>query len=86
MGQDDDVAAISAAAPLIRAGLLRNDAHLRSTGDQWVVDGDPMEGALLALAMKAGLGPEHVRAEWRHLDEIPFDARYRLMAFVRAVI
>jgi potassium/sodium efflux P-type ATPase len=79
-GQEDDVAAISAAAPLIRAALLCNDAHLRYTVDQWVVDGDPMEGALLALAMKAGLGPEHVRAEWRRLDEIPFDARYRFMA------
>ena len=79
-GQDDDVASVAAAAPLIRTGLLCNDAHLRSTGDQWVVDGDPMEGALVALAMKAGLNPEHARAEWRRLDEIPFDARYRFMA------
>ena len=79
-GQDDDVAAVAAAAPLIRTGLLCNDAHLRSTGNQWVVNGDPMEGALVALGMKAGLDPEHARAEWRRIDEIPFDARYRLMA------
>jgi magnesium-transporting ATPase (P-type) len=79
-GQDDDVAALAAAAPLIRTGLLCNDAHLRATGDQWAVDGDPMEGALVALAMKAGLDPEHARAEWRRLDEIPFDARHRFMA------
>jgi magnesium-transporting ATPase (P-type) len=39
-----------------------------------------MEGALVALAMKAGLNPEHARAEWRRLDEIPFDARHRFMA------
>jgi magnesium-transporting ATPase (P-type) len=71
---------VAAAAPLIRTGLLCNDARLRSTDDQWVVDGDPMEGALVALAMKAGYNPEHARAEWTRLDEIPFDARYRFMA------
>ena len=79
-GQDDDVASVAAAAPLLRTGLLCNDAHLRSSNEQWVVDGDPMEGALVALAMKAGLDPEHARAEWTRIDEIPFDARYRFMA------
>ena len=39
-----------------------------------------MEGALIALAMKAGLNPEHVRAEWSRLDELPFDAAHRFMA------
>jgi potassium/sodium efflux P-type ATPase len=77
---NDDVAALAAAAPLIRSALLCNDAHLRQTDDGWVVDGDPMEGALVALAMKAGLDPEHVRSERPRTDEIPFDARHRLMA------
>jgi magnesium-transporting ATPase (P-type) len=48
------------------------------------VDGDPMEGALVALAMKAGLNPDHLRAEWKRLDEIPFDAAYRFMATLHA--
>jgi magnesium-transporting ATPase (P-type) len=39
-----------------------------------------MEGALLALAMKAGLNPEHVRTEWPRLDAVPFDTVLRLMA------
>ena len=30
--------------------------------------------------MKAGINAEHVRAEWRRLDEVPFDAAYRFMA------
>ena len=42
--------------------------------------GDPMEGALVALALKAGLDPGHVRSEWPRLDAIPFDAAYRFMA------
>src|SRR5690606_27629480 len=47
-----------AKAPLLGeialAGLLCNEAELRRTDDGWVVDGDPMEGALVAFAAKAG--------------------------------
>jgi magnesium-transporting ATPase (P-type) len=80
LGGDDDVDALEAVAPLVRAGLLCNDAHLRQLDGQWIVEGDPMEGALVCLAMKAGLKPEHLRAEWPRSDEIPFDARHRFMA------
>jgi magnesium-transporting ATPase (P-type) len=65
---------------LIRAGLLCNDARLRSDGGDWHVEGDPMEGALVTLAMKAAFDPDHARAEWPRLDEIPFDAAHRFMA------
>ncbi len=77
---DDDSGAIAAAASIIRCGLLCNDAVLRRTDTDWRVEGDPMEGALVALAMKAGLAPDHLRGEWPRLDEIPFDASYRYMA------
>ena len=77
---DDDASAMAAAAPIIRCGLLCNDATLAPDGTDWRVTGDPMEGALVALAMKAGLAPDHMRAEWPRLDEIPFDAAYRYMA------
>ncbi|MEX2240455.1 MAG: HAD-IC family P-type ATPase [Burkholderiales bacterium] len=80
VGHDDDAAAIAAAAPLVRCGLLCNDAQLRQRDGAWTVEGDPMEGALVALAMKTGLNPEHARAEWPRLDEIPFDAAHRYMA------
>jgi magnesium-transporting ATPase (P-type) len=39
-----------------------------------------MEGALVALAMKAGLNPAHLRSEWHRADEIPYDAQHRFMA------
>src|SRR3546814_12722956 len=74
------MAAPAAAEPVIRAGLLCNDARLRLRDDQWTVDGDPMEGALVALAMKYGLDADRVRGEWQRRDEIPFDAAYRFMA------
>jgi magnesium-transporting ATPase (P-type) len=68
------------ALTLIRTGLLCNDAHLHKIEDAWTVHGDPMEGALVTLAMKAGFDPENVRTEWARVDEIPFDAQHRFMA------
>jgi magnesium-transporting ATPase (P-type) len=66
---------------LVQAGLLCNDARLRQDARAgWCVDGDPMEGALVALAMKAGLVPEAERATRPRVDEIPFDAQHRFMA------
>jgi magnesium-transporting ATPase (P-type) len=70
----------AAALTLVRTGLLCNDAALRQADGHWIVDGDPMEGALVALAIKAGFDPETMRAEWRRLDVIPFDAQHRFMA------
>ncbi|KKO04630.1 hypothetical protein LCGC14_0084580 [marine sediment metagenome] len=64
-----------------RAALLCNDAQLHRGDDgAWSVAGDPMEGALLALAHKAGLDPIAERARHRRLDDIPFDAAHRFMA------
>src|SRR3546814_1108879 len=71
---------MAASLPLIRCGLLCNDASLRKVGGEWRVEGDPMEGALFALAMKAAVDPELERSEWERLDEIPFDAAHRFMA------
>ncbi len=65
---------------LIRTGLLCNDAELQGVGNQWRVDGDPMEGALVCLAMKAGLDVAAERAKQHRLDDIPFDAGQRFMA------
>ena len=84
-GAEDDSAAVAAASAIIRCGLLCNDASLRKSGEQWEVQGDPMEGALVTLAMKAGLNPDHARGEWPRIDEIPFDAGHRFMATLHGV-
>ncbi|HEX6979487.1 MAG TPA: cation-transporting P-type ATPase [Alphaproteobacteria bacterium] len=62
------------------AAALCNDACLRQAGDAWTVDGDPMEGALLAFALKAGIDPEAAGKKLRRTDVIPFDAGHRFMA------
>ncbi|HET9067527.1 MAG TPA: HAD-IC family P-type ATPase, partial [Amaricoccus sp.] len=77
---DDDAAAVAALAPILTCGLMCNDATLAQEDAGWTVAGDPMEGALVALAMKAGLEPANARAEWPRRDEIPFDAAHRYMA------
>ena len=60
---------------LARAAALCNDAALHFKDDVWTVEGDPMEGALLAFAGK--VGGDHAA---RRLDAIPFDSRHRFMA------
>jgi magnesium-transporting ATPase (P-type) len=72
--------AASAVLPLARCGLLCGDARLDERPDGWSAEGDPMEGALIALAIKAGLDPARERREWQRLDELPFDAAHRYMA------
>jgi len=76
----DDATALAAAEDLLRCCILCNDAALVRADAQWSASGDPMEGALIALGMKAGLDPAQIAAEWRRIDEIPFDAAYRFMA------
>jgi len=63
-----------------RSAALCNDASLQERGGVWSVEGDPMEGALLALAGKVGLDIRSELATWTRTDAIPFDARHRFMA------
>lgn len=60
---------------LARASTLCNDAALHDRNGVWKVEGDPMEGALLAFAGKVA-----VDTSARRLDAIPFDSRHRFMA------
>ncbi len=63
-----------------RAAALCNDAALHAREEGWQVEGDPMEGALKALAGKITReGPEPF-AGWTRTDSIPFDASHRYMA------
>ena len=58
-----------------RAAALCNDAALVDKGGLWTVEGDPMEGALLAFAGKVS---PCIAAQ--RLDVLPFDSRHRFMA------
>jgi magnesium-transporting ATPase (P-type) len=84
--RDDGTAVPGADAALLReigrvAGQC-NDAVLRRSEAGWHVEGDPMEGALRALAGRItgeGEGAD-IGAGWSRLDAIPFDAARKYMA------
>ena len=65
---------------LARAAALCNDAVLRQSNDGWTVEGDPMEGALLAFSGKVARQGLKAFSDWARKDTIPFDARHRYMA------
>ncbi|WP_293005776.1 cation-transporting P-type ATPase [Nitrosomonas sp.] len=65
---------------LARAATLCNDAALHDRKGAWIVEGDPMEGALLAFASKIGIETRKEQIAWTRTDAIPFDAKHRFMA------
>ncbi|MFN3231981.1 MAG: cation-transporting P-type ATPase [Alphaproteobacteria bacterium] len=65
---------------LARGALLCSEAELTQKDGEWHVTGDPMEGALITLARKAGLDPDYERRANPQTDSIPFDSQHRFMA------
>ena len=67
-------------AEAARVAGLCNDAALRGPEGGWRVEGDPMEGALRALAGKITGDGTAPFDDWTRRDSIPFDATHRTMA------
>ncbi|TDY02815.1 cation-transporting P-type ATPase [Thiohalophilus thiocyanatoxydans] len=65
---------------LTRAALLCNDAKVEKVEGQWQLHGDPTEGALVVMGMKAGLDPLYQNEQWPRGDAIPFESEHRFMA------
>ncbi|MBL4608633.1 MAG: cation-transporting P-type ATPase [Pseudomonadales bacterium] len=65
---------------LLRAAVLCNDASLEKNNSEWLVHGDPMEGALLVAGLKAGLEIEAEGKQYPRTDLIPFESEHRFMA------
>ena len=65
---------------LARAGLLANNASLRSGENGWCITGDPTEAALLTLAGKVGLELQHEARNLPQVDAIPFSSEQRCTA------
>lgn len=79
-GHEVDVSEYPLLQEMAQVALLCNDASLREVDGQWSVEGDPMEGALLALACKSGLDQVEEARRVPRTDVIPFDAEHRYMA------
>jgi Ca2+-transporting ATPase len=66
---------------LLLGGVLSSDAHITpgETEGTWNMKGDPTEGALVALAAKAGIRKEEVDKKFPRVFEIPFTSEAKRM-------
>ncbi|RZM75263.1 cation-translocating P-type ATPase [Leptolyngbya iicbica] len=87
---DADQGAIAAPAQpelvqLLFCGLLCNDAILQKEQGEWVILGDPTEGALVVLAGKGGLNQQQLLHQFERVSEWAFSSeRKRMSVAVRS--
>ena len=66
---------------LLQAAVLCSDAeHKQAADGTWGILGDPTEGALSVVALKAGIDDFELRSRFRRAAEIPFSSERQLMA------
>ncbi|WP_223588585.1 calcium-translocating P-type ATPase, SERCA-type [Neobacillus bataviensis] len=61
-------------------GMLCNHSDLVMKDDDYILDGDPTEGALLVSAMKAGFARKKLLDEFTIINEFPFDSARKMMS------
>jgi len=69
-----------ALALAMRIATLSNDTTLKEADGRYQIIGDPTEGALLVVGLKAGLDREQLKREFHRLAELPFQSEKRYMA------
>ncbi len=79
-GRDVSPKAFPLLQEIAQAALLCNDASLSEVNGQWLMQGDPTEGALVTLALKAGLEHIYCQNQFPRTDAIPFESQHRFMA------
>jgi P-type Ca2+ transporter type 2C len=60
----------------IKQGMLRKERR------EFVLDGDPTEGALVVAAMKAGYSTNGLKEQYTRLLEFPFDSARKMMSVI----
>jgi P-type Ca2+ transporter type 2C len=61
-------------------GMICNHSDLNLKDDEYILDGDPTEGALLVSAMKAGFNRPKLLEEFTIIKEFPFDSARKMMS------
>ena len=75
-----DTQAHPALLECMQAGLLCNDSNVINMGEQWGIEGDPTEAALITAAAKAGLSREAMEQDLPRIDTLPFESQHQYMA------
>ena len=79
-GKPIDLEEASAFKECLLAGVLCNDTQLVERDHQWMIVGDPTEGALLVVARKGGLDMKKAPEHFPRVDVIPFESQRQYMA------
>ncbi len=69
-----------ALAECLKSGALCNDSVLTNDDNEWQVQGDPTEGALLVAAVKAGLDSAELAKSLPRIDALAFESQHQYMA------
>ena len=77
-----EVAALPALKKMLTIGALCNDTHLVKEDNNWEIQGDPTEGALVVLAAKGGLAQGELNQIMPRIHEIPFSSEAKRMTTV----
>ncbi|MEQ8156819.1 MAG: cation-translocating P-type ATPase, partial [Clostridiaceae bacterium] len=65
---------------LLSIGSLCNDSSVeKKNGSLWGIIGDPTEGSLVVIALKAGYKKDELNVKYPRLAEIPFDSDRKMM-------
>lgn len=72
----------SDAIALLTACILCNDSILQKENGQWIIMGDPTEGALLVAATKSGLERHQINDKLRRVAEFPFSSERKRMSVI----
>ncbi len=81
-----DPATFPALMECLKAGLLCNDSRLISKNDQWSIEGDPTEAALIASGVKASLVIETMEQDIPRIDTLGFESQHQYMATLHTVV
>lgn len=67
---------------LLMFGMLCNHSEIKQKDKEYVIDGDPTEGALLVAAMKGGYNRTALLSQYSIIKEFPFDSSRKMMSVI----
>ena len=65
---------------ILRSASLASNARLVEGGENWSIQGDPTEGALLVAARKVGITDEMLAERFTRVGEVPFTSERKMMS------
>ncbi len=65
---------------VLRIGLLCNESNVYEEDNQYKIDGDPTEGALIVSSIKGGLNQEEEKKHYTQIAIVPFESGRGYMA------